>query len=231
VDGLSELNRIHLDDYNDPEIATRIHAYEQAFRLQSSVPELTNLGAEPLRVLERYGVEPGKPSYATNCLLARRLVERGVRFVQLCHRDWDHHQELHKLLPRTCAETDRASAALVADLRLRGLLDETLVIWGGEFGRTAFSQGSIAENKFGRDHHPRCFSLWFAGGGFKGGTVYGRTDDFGYNIAENPVHIHDLHATILHALGIDHTRLTFRHQGRDFRLTDVGGRVIRELLA
>lgn len=230
VDGLTELNRAHLNEVGDPEIATRIHAYEQAFRLQSRVPELTDLASEPKSILKQYGVEPGKPSYAANCLLARRLIERGVRFVQLCHRDWDHHTGLMGLLPQQSKATDQASAALVTDLRRRGLLEDTLVVWGGEFGRTAFSQGAL-DNNFGRDHHPRCFSIWLAGGGFKRGFGYGRTDEFAYNVAESPVHVHDLHATILHVLGVDHTKLTFRHQGRDFRLTDVAGRVVADLLA
>lgn len=231
VDGLTELNRRHLNVVGDPEIATRIHTYEQAFRLQSRVPELTNLASEPKSILNMYGVEPDKPSYAANCLLARRLIERGVRFVQLCHRDWDHHNGLYAQLTQQCKVTDQATAALVIDLKRRGLLDDTLVIWGGEFGRTAFSQGDIGKHVFGRDHHPRCFSIWIAGGGFKRGFDYGRTDDFAYNITENPVHVHDLHATLLHVLGIDHTRLTFRHQGRDFRLTDIAGQVVKNLLA
>jgi hypothetical protein len=230
VDAIGELNRAHQEDVGDPEIATRTHAYEQAFRLQTSVPELTNLAAEPREVLDLYGVEPGRPSYAANCLMARRLVERGVRFVQLCHRDWDHHGGLRSNLAQQCEVTDRASAALVTDLKRRGLLDDTVVIWGGEFGRTAFSQGPPEADAFGRDHHPRCFSIWVAGGGFRRGFAYGRTDDFGYNIAENPVHVNDLHATLLHLLGIDHTRLTFRHQGREFRLTDVAGRVVTDLI-
>jgi hypothetical protein len=228
---LSDLNRTHWEETGDPDILTRIHAYEQAARLQTSIPELMNLASEPRSVLKLYGVEPGKPSYAANCLLARRLVERGVRFVQLCHRDWDHHTKLARDLPEVCSATDRASAALVTDLKRLGLLDDTLVIWGGEFGRTAFSQGELIADKFGRDHHPRCFSIWLAGGGVKSGFVYGRTDDFGYNILENPVHVHDLHATILHVLGLDHTRLTYRFQGRDFRLTDVAGQVVKDLLA
>jgi hypothetical protein len=231
IEGVAELNRLRSEEVGDEEIATRTHAYEQAFRLQTSVPEVTNLATESRAVLERYGVEPGKPSYAANCLMARRLAERGVRFIQLCHRDWDHHGALNYHLPRQCVTTDRASAALVSDLKERGLLDDTLVIWGGEFGRTAFSQGNLAVNEFGRDHHPRCFSVWLAGGGVKRGHVHGKTDEFGYNVAENPVHIHDLHATILHLLGIDHTRLTFRHQGRDFRLTDVAGQTVTSILS
>ena len=230
-DALAALNKAHFDEVGDPEIAARIHAYDQASRLQRVAPELVNLAAEPKSVLRQYGVKPGQPSFAANCLLARRLVERGVRFVQLCHRDWDHHSALHEGLPKQCRNTDRASAALVNDLKSRGLLDDTLVIWGGEFGRTAFSQGELTLNSFGRDHHPRCFTIWMAGGGFKRGFVYGKSDEFGYNLVENPVHVHDLQATVLHALGIDHTRLTFRYQGRDFRLTDTGGRTISDLLA
>jgi hypothetical protein len=231
IDGLNELNRARHAETGDPETLTRIHAYEQAARLQTRAPELTDLASESKEVLDLYGAVPGKPSYANNCLMARRLVERGVRFVQLCHRDWDHHAGLRGTLPQVCAETDRASAALVTDLKRRGLLDDTLVIWGGEFGRTAFSQGPLSQDVFGRDHHPRCFSVWVAGGGFKRGLVYGKTDDFGFNTVENPVHVHDLHATILHLLGVDHTRLTYRYQGRDFRLTDVAGQVVHALLA
>lgn len=231
LDGLNDLNRMRLEALGDPEIATRISAYEMAFRMQTSVPELMDLTKEPKSTLEQYGAEPGKSSYANNCLLARRLVERGVRFVQLYHRDWDHHGNLPAEIKRQCEATDRASAALVADLKQRGMLDDTLVIWGGEFGRTAYSQGAISPTSFGRDHHPRCFSLWMAGGGVKAGCVHGKTDDFGYNLVEGGIHVHDLQATILHLLGVDHTKLTYRFQGRDFRLTDVAGRVAEELLA
>ena len=231
LDGVKELNQIEQDFTGDPEIATRIGQYEMAYRMQTSVPELMDIAREPKEVLELYGAEPGKASFANNCLLARRLAERDVRFVQLYHRDWDHHGSLPTALKQQCDLTDRPAAALVKDLKRRGLLDETLVIWGGEFGRTAYSQGAIAKDNFGRDHHPRCFSIWMAGGGIKGGQVLGKTDDFGYNVAEDPVHVHDFQATVLHCLGVDHTRLTYRTQGRDFRLTDVGGRVVPALLA
>jgi hypothetical protein len=199
--------------------------------MQTSVPELVDIAKEPKEMLELYGAEPGKPSYANNCLLARRLAERGVRFIQLCHRDWDHHGGLPNGIKTQAKNTDQASAALIRDLKQRGLLDDTLVIWGGEFGRTAYSQGEIKKDDFGRDHHPRCFSLWMAGGGIKPGLVYGASDDFGYNIIENPVSVHDFHATMLRCLGIDHTKLTYRFEGRDFRLTDVSGEVVTPLLA
>jgi hypothetical protein len=202
-----------------------------AFRMQTSVPELMDISREPKEVLEMYGAEPGKSSFANNCLLARRLAERDVRFVQLYHRDWDHHGDLPKELKRQCDTCDRASAALVKDLKARGLLDDTLVIWGGEFGRTAYSQGKITKENFGRDHHPRCYSIWMAGGGIKPGITLGRTDDFGYNVAEDGVHVHDFQATVLHLLGVDHERLTYRFQGRDFRLTDIAGKVVQKLLA
>jgi hypothetical protein len=231
LDGLEALNRLQLGAVGDPEIATRISAYEMAYRMQTSVPELMDVGREPDRVREMYGAEAGKASFANNCLLARRLVERGCRFVQLYHRDWDHHGNLPNEIKRQCGLTDKPAAALIADLQQRGLLDETLVIWGGEFGRTAYSQGRIAPGSFGRDHHPRCFSVWMAGGGIKGGQVIGKTDDFGYNVVEEGVHAHDFQATILHLLGVDHTRLTFRYQGRDFRLTDIAGKVVKRLLA
>lgn len=231
IDAMQELNRRQLDAFGDPAIATHIDNYELAFRMQTSVPELMDLSKEPKEVLEMYGATPGKPSYANNCLLARRLAERGVRFVQLCHRDWDHHGGLPDGLKAQTAATDQASAALVRDLKQRGLLDDTLVVWGGEFGRTAYSQGEITKTNFGRDHHPRCFSLWLAGGGVRPGLVLGRTDEFGYNIAENPVSVHDLHATLLHLLGIEHTRFTYRFEGRDYRLTDLYGEVVKPLLA
>jgi hypothetical protein len=231
IDSMQELNRMQLGVMGDPEIATHIENYELAYRMQMSVPELMDISQEPKAVLEAYGAEPGKASYANNCLLARRLAERGVRFIQLCHRDWDHHGELPNGLRTQTKNTDQASAALVADLKQRGLLDDTLVIWGGEFGRTSYSQGEIKKDSFGRDHHPRCFSLWMAGGGIKGGVTYGATDDFAYNITENPVHVHDFHATMLHLLGIDHTKLTHRFEGRDYRLTDVAGEVVKGILA
>ncbi len=231
LDGVNQLNQVQLEAIGDPEIATRIEAYELAFRMQTSVPELTDLAKEPKSVLEQYGAEPGKASFANNCLLARRLVERGTRFVQLWHRDWDHHGGLPDGIRTQAKLTDQACAALVTDLKQRGLLDETLVIWGGEFGRTAYSQGDISKTSFGRDHHPRCYSIWMAGGGIKGGVCLGQTDDFGYNIAADPVHAHDFQATALHCLGIDHEKLTYRFQGRDFRLTDIHGQVVKQLLA
>lgn len=232
LDDLEKLNRMQLAEQGDPEIATRIAQYELAFRMQQAVPELTDLSSEPQHVLDLYGPSVKKPgSYAANCLLARRLVERGVRFVQLFHRGWDQHTNLPKQIGGQCQDTDQASAALILDLERRGLLDDTLVVWGGEFGRTVYCQGVLTADNYGRDHHPRCFTIWMAGGGIKPGFTWGDTDDFSYNIAANPVHIHDLHATMLHCLGIEHTKLTFRYQGRDFRLTDVQGRVVRELLA
>jgi len=231
LDDMQTLNRMQLKSLGDPEIAARMEAYELAFRMQTSVPELMDISKEPKDVLEMYGAEPGKGSFANNCLLARRLAERGVRFIKLLHRDWDHHGDLPRGIRTQCEQTDQASAALITDLKQRGLLDETLVIWGGEFGRTAYSQGDISKDNFGRDHHPRCYSLWMAGGGIKGGLTYGQTDDFAYNIVENGVHVHDLHATMLHCLGINHERFTYKFQGRDFRLTDVAGNVVKDILA
>lgn len=232
LDTLNELNAEQLKDFGDPEIATRIAQYEMAFRMQASVPELTDLSKESESTFALYGEDARKPgTFAANALLARRLVERGVRSIQLFHRDWDHHGGLQKGLPKRCLEVDQASAALVTDLKQRGLLDETLVVWGGEFGRTVYCQGRLTAEDYGRDHHPRCFSVWMAGGGIKGGTVWGETDDYGYNIVKDPVHIHDLQATILHTLGIDHTRLTYKSQGRNFRLTDVHGSVVKGLLS
>ncbi len=231
IDSMQELNRRQLGVIGDPDIATHIENYELAYRMQTSVPDLMDISKESKATLEAYGAEPGKASFANNCLLARRLAERGVRFIQLCHRDWDHHSDLPKGIRTQAKNTDQASAALVADLKQRGLLDDTLVIWGGEFGRTSYSQGEIKKDNFGRDHHPRCFSLWMAGGGIKPGITYGATDDFAYNITENPVHVHDFHATMMHLLGIEHTKLTYRFEGRDYRLTDVAGEVVREILA
>jgi hypothetical protein len=232
VDAVADLNRHRLDVVGDPEIATRIAAYEMAYRMQTSAPELMDITGEPERVRDLYGAQPGKPSFANNCLLARRLVERGVRFVQLYHTNWDHHggptENLEKHLPEICGEVDRASAALVLDLKQRGLLDETIVVWGGEFGRTPM--GEVRQTT-GRDHHIDGYSMWLAGGGFKPGFVYGRTDDLGLSVVEGQRHVHDLQATILHQLGLDHLRLTFRFQGRDFRLTDVAGEVIDPILA
>jgi hypothetical protein len=232
IDGVNELNDIRLKDYGDPEIATRIQQYEMAFRMQSSVPELTDLSKESEKTFEMYGPESRKPgTFAANCILARRLAERNVRFIQLFHRGWDQHNKLPSQIPGQCKDIDQPSAALIQDLKQRGLLDDTLVVWGGEFGRTVYCQGVLTETDYGRDHHPRCFTMWMAGGGIKGGITYGETDDFSYNIAKDPVHVHDLHATILNRLGVDHTRLTFKFQGRHFRLTDVHGEVVKPLLA
>jgi hypothetical protein len=227
LDAVRALNRLRLDETGDPEIATRISSFEMAFRMQESAPEVMDLAREPKHILEMYGAERGKASFANNCLLARRLVERGVRFVELFHEAWDQHDHLTRDIAKNCRDTDRASAALVKDLKQRGLLDDTLVVWGGEFGRTPMVQGGAD----GRDHHPNAFTMWLAGGGIKPGITYGASDEFGFRAAENPVHVHDLHATILHLLGFDHTMLTFRFQGRDFRLTDVSGNVVKGLLA
>ena len=232
LDEVKALNEQKSADVHDPEISTRISQYELAFRMQASVPELTNLKTEPQAILDLYGPDVTRPgSYAANCLLARRLCEKGTRFVQLFHMGWDHHGNLPTAIAGQCRDIDQPTAALLQDLEQRGLLDETLVVWGGEFGRTVYSQGTLTETNYGRDHHPRCFSLWLAGAGIKGGMTYGETDDYSYNIVKNPVGVHDLHATILHLLGVDHERLTFRFQGRDFRLTDVSGEVVRPLLA
>ncbi len=232
LDDLARLNQMQLEEFADPEIATRIAQYEMAYRMQSSVPELTDLSKEPEGVVEMYGPDARKPgTFAANCLLARRLAERGVRFIQLFHRGWDHHNNLPENIVKVSKDTDQPAAALIEDLGRRGLLDETLVVWGGEFGRTVYCQGKLTKEDYGRDHHPRCFTMWLAGGGVKAGVTYGATDDFGYNITENPVHVHDLHATILHCLGIDHTRLTYKFQGRHFRLTDVHGHVVKPVLS
>ncbi len=232
LDDLAALNELRLEEEGDPEIATRIAQYEMAFRMQSSVPELTDLSSEPEEVFESYGPESRKPgTFAANCLLARRLAERGVRSIQLFHRGWDHHTDLPESIATQCYDTDQASAALVRDLEDRGLLDETLVVWGGEFGRTVYCQGTLTDETYGRDHHPRCFTVWLAGGGIKPGVSYGETDDFSYNVARDPVSAHDLHATLLHCLGVDHKRLTFKFQGRHFRLTDVHGELVKPLLA
>jgi hypothetical protein len=233
LDGVGRLNEMASRSFGDPEINTRIAQYEMAFRMQTSVPELTDLSREPREVLEMYGVdEKGTDGgFARNCLLARRMVERGVRFVQLLHRGWDQHGDLPAQIRGQCRDVDRPSAALVQDLKARGLLEDTLVIWGGEFGRTVYSQGALTRDNYGRDHHGRCFSIWLAGGGIRPGITHGETDDYCYNVVRDPVHIHDLNATVLHLLGIDHTRLTYRFQGRDFRLTDVHGEVVQGLLA
>ena len=232
LDGLAKLNAKQHETYQDPEINTRIAQYEMAFRMQTSVPELVDVSKESQTVLDSYGPDVKKPgSFANNCLLARRMAERGVRFIQLYHRGWDQHGNLPKRIREQCKDTDQPSAALVQDLKARGLLEDTLVVWGGEFGRTVYSQGKLEKDNYGRDHHGRCYSVWMAGGGIKPGISYGQTDDFCYNIADNPVHTHDLNATILHCLGMNHEKLTYRFQGRDFRLTDIHGELIKPLLA
>jgi hypothetical protein len=218
---------MRLDAVGDPEIATRISSFEMAFRMQSVAPEVVDISREPKHVLDLYGAVPGKPSFANTCVLARRLIERGVRFVEVFHEAWDQHGNLVNDLKINCRDTDRASAALIKDLKQRGLLDDTLVVWGGEFGRTPMVQGG----NDGRDHHPNAFTMWLAGGGIKPGITFGQTDPLGFQAVSDPVHVHDLHATILRLLGFDHTRLTYRFQGRDFRLTDVAGKVVKELLA
>jgi len=229
---IRDLNREHLGAVGDPEIATRISSYEMAFRMQASAPELMDLSDETAETLALYGAEPGKPSFALNCLLARRLVERGVRFVNLFHEGWDHHSDVAGGLKASCGQTDRGAAALVRDLKQRGLLEDTLVVWGGEFGRTPMVESNAALGRsMGRDHHPQAFTMWLAGGGIKGGQTIGRTDDLGFHVVEDAVHVHDLQATLLHLLGMDHTRLTFKSQGRQFRLTDVSGEVVTKLLA
>ncbi len=231
IDDLAQLNQVESDQFHDPEIATRIAQYEMAFKMQSSVPELVDLSKESPRTFEMYGPDSRKPgTFAANCLLARRLSERGVRFVQLFHRGWDQHNFLPKQLPGQAKDVDRPCAALIQDLKERGLLDETLVVWGGEFGRTVYCQGKLTADNYGRDHHPRCFTMWMAGGGIKPGMTYGETDDYCYNVVRNPVHVHDLHATILNRLGIDHTKLTYKFQGRHFRLTDVQGNAVKDIL-
>ncbi len=224
---IKKLNQKKLDSVGDPEIATRINSFEMAYKMQSSAPDLMDLSKEPKHILDLYGVEPGKVNYASACLLARRMIERGVRFVQIFHESWDQHGGLVGDLKKNCKNTDQASAALVMDLKQRGLLEDTLVIWGGEFGRTPMVQGG----NDGRDHHPNCFSMWMAGGGIKPGLTLGESDDFGFNATKDKVHVHDLHATLLQLLGFDHTKLTYRFQGRDFRLTDVHGEVVEKLLA
>ena len=227
LDSIRRLNQMHLGISGDPEIATRINSFEMAFRMQSSAPELMDLSKEPKQVLEMYGAELGKPSFANNCLLARRLVERGVRIVQLYHEAWDQHGNLVRDIKQNCLDTDKACAALIKDLKQRGMLDDTLVIWGGEFGRTPMVQGGSD----GRDHHPNAFTMWLAGGGVKAGFTLGESDELGFNVVKDKVHVHDLHATIMYLLGFDHTKLTYRFQGRDYRLTDVHGEVVKEILA
>ncbi|WKN45612.1 DUF1501 domain-containing protein [Tunicatimonas pelagia] len=232
LDHLNELNTKRLQDFGDPEIESRIAQYEMAYRMQTSVPDALDLSDEPDSTFEMYGEEARKPgTYAANCLLARRLAERDVKFVQLYHLGWDQHTDLPREITSQARDTDRASAALVKDLKQRGLLDDTLVVWGGEFGRTNYSQGQLTANNYGRDHHPRCFTVWMAGGGTKPGITYGETDEFSYNIVKDPVHVHDFQATLLHLLGVDHERLTFKHQGRRYRLTDVHGHIVKGVLA
>ncbi len=232
LDELSALNKQRYDALGDPEIQTRIAQYEMAFRMQASVPELTDISKEPPSVLDSYGPEVKTPgTYASNCLLARRLAERDVRFIQLFHMGWDHHGGLPAAIKGQCRDTDQPTAALIQDLKQRGLLQDTLIVWGGEFGRTIYSQGTLTEDNYGRDHHPRCFTMFLAGAGIKGGMTHGETDDYCYNIVRDPVHVHDLNATILHLMGVDHTKLTYRYQGRDFRLTDVEGHLIKPILA
>lgn len=232
LDDLARLNELTGSEYGDPETSTRISQYEMAYRMQTSVPELNDLSDESQATLDRYGPDVQRPgSFARNCLLARRLAERDVRFIQLFHRGWDQHTRLPSGIRNQARDVDQPQAALVQDLKERGLLDDTLVVWGGEFGRSVYCQGRFTEEVYGRDHHPRCFTMWMAGGGVKPGVTIGETDDFSYNIVKDPVHVHDLHATILHLLGVDHTKLTFHYQGRDFRLTDVHGKIIDPILA
>jgi uncharacterized protein (DUF1501 family) len=232
LDRLNDLHRLEGEATGDAEISARIAQYEMAFRLQRSVPEVTDMSSEPEHIFDLYGPDAKTPgTFAANCLLARRLAERGVKFIQLYHQGWDQHGGLPNGIKTQCRETDQPAAALLTDLKQRGLLDDTLVVWGGEFGRTNYSQGKLTATDYGRDHHPRCFSMWLAGGGIRRATVYGETCPFGYNIVQDGMHVHDLHATMLHLLGIDHERLTFRFQGRDYRLTDVHGRVVKEVLA
>jgi Protein of unknown function (DUF1501) len=232
LDGIAKLNRLLAEKFGDPEIETRVAQYEMAYRMQTSVPDLTDLSKEPESTFELYGPDSRKPgTYAANCLLARRLAERGVRFIQLYHRGWDQHNDLPRDIALQSKGVDQPSAALVLDLKQRGMLDDTLVVWAGEFGRTVYCQGKLTSTNYGRDHHPRCFSIWMAGGGIRRGLTIGKTDDYCYNITEDPVHIHDLQATILYCLGIDHLRLTYKFQGRNFRLTDVAGNVVKKALA
>lgn len=231
LDDLERINSQALEEFGDPEIATRISQYEMAYRMQTSVPELTDFSDEPQHILDMYGPDvKRRGTYAYNCLLARRMAERDVRFIQLYHMGWDQHFTLPKQLSGQCRDTDQPSAALIKDLKQRGLLDDTLVVWGGEFGRTSYCQGKLTKDNYGRDHHPRCFTIWMAGGGVKPGMTYGATDEFSYNITEDPVHVHDLHATMLNQLGIDHERLTYFFQGRHYRLTDVHGHVVKKIL-
>ncbi len=232
LDHLAHLNQIRMDDFGDPEIQSRISQYEMAYRMQTSVPDAMDLSEEPDEVFDLYGPDSRKPgTYAANCLLARRLAERDVKFIQLYHLGWDQHSDLPRDISLQSRDTDQASAALIKDLKRRGLLEDTLVVWGGEFGRTNYSQGTLTEDNYGRDHHPRCFTIWMAGGGIKSGITYGETDEFSYNIVKDPVHVHDFQATMLYLLGIDHEKFTFKHQGRRYRLTDVSGHVVKDIIA
>ena len=232
LDEIASLNRKDRQVVGDPEIDARISQYEMAFRMQSSVPDLTDVSKEPKYILERYGPDVLKPgTYAANCLLARRMAERDVRCIQLFHMGWDHHGGLPNAVKGQCRDTDQPTAALIADLRQRGLLDDTLIVWGGEFGRTVYSQGKLTATNYGRDHHPRCFTVFLAGAGVKKGFSLGATDDYGYNIIEDPVHVHDLNATIMHLLGVDHKKLIYKFQGRDYRLTDVHGHIVQSILS
>jgi hypothetical protein len=231
LDTLKELNELQLSATGNPEIETRIAQYELAYRMQMSIPKLLDMSDEPKHVLEMYGPDALKPgTYAYNCLIARRLAESGVRFIQLFHQGWDHHGGLPKAMRGQCKDTDAPSAALIKDLKQRGLFDDTIIVWGGEFGRTIYSQGKLTKEQYGRDHHPSVMSVWLAGGGIQGGLTYGKSDDYSVNVAENGVHVHDLHATLMHLMGIEHERFTFRYQGRDFRLTDVHGNIVQDLL-
>ncbi len=232
LDRLRELHELEYQRTLDPAVEARIAQYEMAYNMQTSVPEVTDLSDEPEHVVDMYGPNARNPgTFAANCLLARRLAERDVRFIQLFHKGWDQHSGLPAGIRKQCKDTDQACGALIRDLKQRGMLDDTLVIWGGEFGRTCYSQGKLTKTSYGRDHHPRCFTMWMAGGGVRPGLTYGETDPYGYNIVQDGVHVHDLQATIMYLLGIDHERLTYKHQGRRYRLTDVHGRVVRDLLA
>jgi hypothetical protein len=232
LDTVTKLNDLNLQKSGDPEVETRISQYEMAYRMQTSVPGLIDMKDEPESTFERYGPDSKRPgSFAANCLLARRLAERDVRFIQLYHTGWDHHGGLPAGIKTLTGETDQPCAALIKDLKERGLFEDTLIIWGGEFGRTIYSQGKLTETNYGRDHHPRSYTMWMAGGGAKGGTSYGETDDFSYNVARDPVHVHDMQATIMHLMGIDHERMTYRFQGRRYRLTDIHGHVVKDLMA
>jgi uncharacterized protein (DUF1501 family) len=231
LDGLALLNQQRFESIGDPEIQTRIAQFELASRMQISVPDLTDLSNETQSTFDQYGPDARRPgSFASNCILARRMLERDVRFVQLYHRGWDQHYNLPSDIRLQCRDVDQPCAAFISDLKQRGLLNDTLIVWGGEFGRTIYSQGKLERDNYGRDHHGRCFTMWLAGGGIRPGMTYGSTDDYSYNVAENPVHVHDLNATILHCLGVDHTQLTFKHKGRQFRLTDVHGEVVKDVL-